>query len=221
MDQFKDTLASGMRLVLFLTIPSAVGLIALSTPIVSLVYQHHALTPIGTARAATALVGYSFQIPFVGVDQMLIFAFYARRDTLTPMLVGVLGVTTYLISAWLLSPRFGILGLALANTLQNSLHALVLLVLLTAAVGGLSGRGLVPSIARSLLAAVVMGTGAASLSALIRAHVTSTHLAGQAATALVPLAFALILYVGTTALLRSPELAFARDIALRKRPVDG
>ena len=103
MDAFKDTLAAGMRLVLFLTIPAALGLIALSTPIVSLVYQHHALTAADASHISTALNGYAIQIPFVGIDQMLIFSFYARKDTLTPMLVGVAGVLIYIISAWPLS----------------------------------------------------------------------------------------------------------------------
>jgi putative peptidoglycan lipid II flippase len=218
MDRFKDTLAMGMRLVLFLTIPAAAGLIALAGPIVSLVYMHGALTTQEASRITAALIGYALQIPFVGVDQMLIFAFYARKDTLTPMLVGVVGVLIYVTSAWPLSSGFGIFGLALANSLQNSLHAIILLALLLTSVGALSGRGIPRSLFRSVAAALLMGGGAAALAALIHPHVSTTHLSGQAELALVPLGLAVVLYFGAAALLRSPELAYARDLARRRRP---
>jgi putative peptidoglycan lipid II flippase len=218
MDQFKDTLAAGMRLVLFLTLPAAVGLIALSTPIVALVFQHSALTALDAARISTALNGYAIQIPFVGIDQMLIFSFYARKDTLTPMLVGVAGVIVYVVSAWPLSSSLGIFGLALANSLQNSLHAAILLALLFSSVGALSHRGILSSLARSVTAAVIMGAAAWLLASAIRSHVEPGHLAGQAAVALIPLLVGAALYIGVLAALHSRELSIARDIALRRRP---
>lgn len=217
MDAFKNTLAAGMRLVLFLTLPAAVILISLSGPIVSLVYQHRALTSEDASRIATAVQGYAIQIPFVGIDQMLIFSFYARKNTVTPMIVGVAGVVIYVTSAWPLSSAFGIFGLALANTVQNSLHALILLALLFGTVGRLSHRGILTSLSRSLAAALIMGAGAWLLASFIRPRVDPTHLAGQAAVALIPLCVAAIVYLGVATLLGSSELLVARDIALRRR----
>ncbi|GAC1467543.1 MAG: murein biosynthesis integral membrane protein MurJ [Chloroflexota bacterium] len=154
---FKDTLALGIRFVLFLTIPAGAGYIVLATPIVELLFQHgHHWRHLDTANTALALQGYAIQIPFVGVDQLLIFAFYARKNTLTPMLVGVVGVGIYLMSAMILLPRLQIFGLALANTLQNSLHAIILLSLLLLTTGRFGGRLMFRSIVTSVVATAVM-----------------------------------------------------------------
>lgn len=212
-DQFKDTLATGMRLVLFLTIPAAVGYIVLATPIVSLLFQHGHFQPVATRRTALALSGYALQIPFVGIDQLMIFAFYARKDTVTPMAVGVGGVAIYVISALLLLPRYHILGLALANTIQNTAHALILLVLLLVSLGTLAGRGIGRGIATSIAAAGAMATSAGVLAPVLAGRVDTKILAGQAVAALAPIAVAAAVYIGVAAGLRSPELALIVGLA--------
>lgn len=213
MDQFKDTLATGIRFVLFLTIPAAVGFLALSTPIVSLLFQHGVkFTPVDTDRTSIALVGYAIQIPFVGLDQLLIFSFYARKNTVTPMLVGIAGVLIYIVSALILGPAYRILGLALANSIQNSAHALILLVLLFYAIGSLGGRGILVSILKALVAASVMGVAAFFASLGLRQVVNAHVLLGQAVDALIPLSLAIVLYLGVSAVLRSSELRLASRI---------
>ena len=57
-------------------------------------------------------------------------AFYARKDTRTPVAVGVVTVVLYLVSALALIGPLDVAGLALANAIQNSAHGLILLVLL-------------------------------------------------------------------------------------------
>lgn len=206
MEQYKDTLAAGIRLALFLTIPAAIGYLTLSVPIVSLLYQHHHFTGHDTVQTAAALTGYAIQIPFVGLDQMLIFSFYARKDTVTPMLVGVVGVAIYILSALLLKPGLQILGLALANTIQNSVHGLILLVLLFTTIGGLTNRGIIRSVLSSLLAGAGMGLVAYLLSSWIRSTYGASGLIRQAGDALIPVLIGAAVYVGLSIALRSREL---------------
>jgi len=70
--------------------------------------------------------------------------------------VGVVGVGIYLMSAMILLPRLQIFGLALANTLQNSLHAIILLSLLLLTTGRFGGRLMFRSIVTSVVATAVM-----------------------------------------------------------------
>ncbi len=222
--EFKKTLALGIRFVLFLTLPAAAGYIALGSPIIALLNQHGQFHASDTQHAATALAGYAIQIPFVGVDQLLIFAFYARRNTVTPMLVGVLGVCVYVVSAFILLPRLQILGLALANTLQNSLHALILLVILVGAIGGLGARDILPSVGRSLAATAVMWIAAwGALSGVGGVLTTHNGPAFRLVDVALPMCAAVIAYLGSHAVLRSQELNLLvsllreRGPALRKR----
>ncbi|HLY29720.1 MAG TPA: lipid II flippase MurJ, partial [Ktedonobacterales bacterium] len=82
---FKRTLTLGMRLGLLLMVPAMVGLIALDTPIVALLFQHGTCQAGCTARNALALQNYAYQLPFLALQQLLIAAFYARKDTVTPV----------------------------------------------------------------------------------------------------------------------------------------
>jgi putative peptidoglycan lipid II flippase len=213
MDEFKSTLATGIRLVLFLTVPAALGYIALATPIAGLIYQHGHTGSAGVDKVATALRGYAIQIPFVGVDQLMIFAFYARKNTVTPMLIGILGVAIYVVGALILLPRLHILGLALANTIQNSLHAVILMTLLLAAIGTLEGTRVLAGIGKTLLAGAVM-CGGTVLAVIGLTHAVSGHSTkAHAMEVFLPMLLAVTLYVGISRLLRSEDLALVTEIA--------
>jgi putative peptidoglycan lipid II flippase len=212
-EQFKQTLAMGVRLVLFLTIPAAVGFLVAGTPIIRLILQHRDFTAHATTMTVQALSGYSLQIPFVGIDQLLIFAFYARRNTVTPMLVGVLGVAIYIASALMLKPHLHILGLALANTLQNSIHGLVLLALLLAAIGPFGGRPLVTGIARTLLSAGAMAIVTIGVVGISSSQLGTAAVSARLLTVATAILFAGISYLGCAALLRSEELRYVVGLA--------
>jgi len=62
-----------------------------------------------------------------GVDQPLIFAFYARRNTLLPNLVNGAAIAAYLVTALLLVEQLGVYGLILGNVAQWWTHALLML----------------------------------------------------------------------------------------------
>ncbi|HZU12910.1 MAG TPA: murein biosynthesis integral membrane protein MurJ [Chloroflexota bacterium] len=214
-ERFKDTLALGIRFVLFLTIPAAIGYLALGTPIVTLLFQHHHFTPGNTHQTVQALLGYAPQIPMVGLDQMMIFSFYARKDTLTPMLVGVLGVLVYVTTGIILKARYYVLGLAAANTIQNSTHAIVLLVLMVLAIGPLQRRGITASVARSLGAGLAMGAATAGLAGFLSAALGDATLITRATLVLLPVVAGSAIYVAAAAALRSPELRVAWRVARR------
>jgi len=216
MDDFKDGLVLGIRVVLFLTVPAALGYLVLATPIVSLVFQSGHFTPANVSRTAAALSGYAIQIPFVGIDQLMIFAFYARKNTITPMLVGVLGVGIYVVSGYLLIPRLHVFGLALANTIQNSAHAVILLALLLLSIGKLDRRGLSLAVVKIGLAGAAMAGGAALLLYFMSARVGAGGFAAHALLSLPPLLLGAGLYFATAALLKSQEIELLLGL-LRRR----
>jgi putative peptidoglycan lipid II flippase len=156
LERFKHALAQAMRLCLFAIIPAFAMLAALRGPIIQLLFERYAFDTSATAATALAFLLYSPQLPFVALDQLMIFAFYSRKDTRTPMLVGLLGVGIYLVAGLtLIGPaRMGVYGLVLANTIQNTLHAVVLFVLLIRAIGSLGERGIGRAATMSVVASV-------------------------------------------------------------------
>ncbi|HXL37103.1 MAG TPA: lipid II flippase MurJ, partial [Ktedonobacteraceae bacterium] len=145
-ERFKETLLLGFRIGLLLMIPAAAGLIVLREPIVALLFQHHNYSQQDAARTAVALQNYAYQLPFVAMDQLLIAAFYARKNTIIPVVVGMISILGYLAVALPFWSTIGMPALAFANTVQNSLHAIILLVLLRMVIGHLGLREIMPTV---------------------------------------------------------------------------
>jgi putative peptidoglycan lipid II flippase len=158
-DEFLDTLATGLRMVLVLILPAVIGLFALSEPVVTLVFEHGDFTSFDTEQTAQALRIYLLGTTFAAIDLPLVYAFYARKNTLTPALVGVLGVGLYLVSALIptLLHELRMIDLVLANSVQLTGHALAMLWLINHRVGSLSGRGLRRTTIKALMASLAAG----------------------------------------------------------------
>ena len=136
LDRFRGTLSTGLKLVLVIIIPSAVGLFVLGRPIIELIFQHGAFTAGDTMATWRALRFYLIGLPFSAVDLPLVFAFYSQKNTVTPVIVGVIGVAAYVAVAPLLAFVFdlGYLGLVIGNSVQLTLHAVIMLIVF----GGIS-----------------------------------------------------------------------------------
>jgi putative peptidoglycan lipid II flippase len=154
MDRFKETLLLGFRLGLLLMIPAMVGLIILQTPITQVLFAHgHAKNP---GLIALALQNYAYQLPFVAMDQLLIAAFYARKNTIVPVVVGFVSILGYLAIAIPFHRTWGLPAMAFANAFQNSLHGIILLVLLRMSIGSLHIRKMIPTVAKIVLASALL-----------------------------------------------------------------
>lgn len=217
-ERFKETLLLGFRLGLLLMIPAAAGLIVLRTPIVDLLFLHGHYTPRDTALTAIALQNYSYQLPFIAIDQLLIAAFYARKNTVTPVVVGIVSFLGYLAVALPFWQTIGMPALAFANSVQNSLHAVILLVLLRFAIGHLRIREMIPAFLKIVVATVAMVAVAWGLQVLLD-HValfSLEHLLGRLLTVGVAGGAATLVYVGSVLLLRVEEVRLVRGAVLAK-----
>ncbi len=157
LDGYRDTLQMGLRMVLLLIVPAAVGLFILAEPIVRLVFERGEFVAYDTYWTAITLRVYLIGLIFAAVDQVLIIAFYSRQDTWTPALVGIIAIGVYLVVALPLVAPFQILGLVFANSMQHLSHAVIMLFLLQRYLNGLTGGGMIGALWRILLAAVGMG----------------------------------------------------------------
>lgn len=139
-DAFRRTLAKGLRMVLVLVAPALVGLWLLAEPTVRVLFERGAFTAADTASVVMAVRVYLFGALFAAIDFPLIFAFYARNNTLLPALVGVLSVLVYVAVALALVSGLGFLGLVWGDTAKQAAHALTMLGLLFWKVGLLHGK---------------------------------------------------------------------------------
>ncbi len=159
----RHTLATTLRMVFFVTLPAAVGLLVLRRPLVALLFERGAFQAASTDAVAWALAFYALGLVGHAGVEIVVRAFYALHDTWTPVWVGglamslnvVLSLTLPGVFAGMGLPAHG--GLALANSVATLLEMGGLMALLRPRLGGLEGRTLGVSVARSGLAAGAMG----------------------------------------------------------------
>lgn len=211
-------LRSALGQVVFLTVPAALGLLVVRTPLVSLLFQRGAFTMADTRETVYALLFYLPGIPAFACAKVAVTPFHAAQDTRTPIRIAVvcLGVNLVLNLSLMGSLRQG--GLALATTVSSWLNVILLLRLARrnmnqAAFAGLGGHAarivLAGLLALGVAAAVTMLAGFDSPSA-------ASTLSARLIQTLVPLAVFASVYVGTSMLLGCRD---ALDLlrALRRR----
>lgn len=138
---YRATLARGLRMVLVLIVPLLVGLGLLAEPAVRVLFERGQFTAADTAQVESALHVYLVGAFFAALDFPLIYAFYARNNTLLPALVGLLSVLVYAVVALLLLEGLGFLGLVWADTAKQCAHAVIMLALLYWKLESVSRRG--------------------------------------------------------------------------------
>ena len=84
----KATLAFSLRIVSFITIPAAVGLIVLREPIIRVLFEHGQFVAESTELTTRALFYYAFGLPAFAAIRLIVPAFYSSHDTRTPVLVA-------------------------------------------------------------------------------------------------------------------------------------
>ncbi len=223
-DGFRNIFGRGLRLVLVLLLPATAGLFALSLPIVQLIFQHGYFTPQDAAMTSLALRCYLIGLPFAGVDFLLNYSFYARQNTRTPAIVGVISVGFYFVTALLLKERIGFLGLVLADSAKQAAHATIMTVLLYRSVARLHGQHVLRTLGFGSLAAVMMAVVAAAAAAFLTPRVPAGKL-GYLIIVAVAGGIAGAFYLIVLRLFKVEEIAQIGDVArirlgLRRRPHD-
>jgi len=159
-EEFKETVSFAFRLGSFICIPAAVGLIALSTPILNLLLQRGAFNYFATEMTAKALLCYSIGLWAIGGVRVLAPAFYSLQDTWTPFKIGLicLGVNIVLILIFIHPLKHA--GLALATSLSSMLNLFLLYWKLNRRLGGFDVVKNIKSLLRTFLCGLLMGTAA-------------------------------------------------------------
>jgi putative peptidoglycan lipid II flippase len=145
----------GVRLILLLNVPAAVGLALLSSPIVRLLYERGKFTADDTATMAPLLAWFALGMPFFAVTSLMTRAFYATKDAVTPVKIAALSFVVNIGLGWWLKDVWGAKGLVVASTAAVVIQAVALQHQL-----GVSLPGMVFGDLWRTLAKIVVGTAA-------------------------------------------------------------
>jgi putative peptidoglycan lipid II flippase len=204
--RMRQAVQQAIRWILFLTLPTAILMIVLRRPIVNLLFQYGSFGPELREATQAAFLFYSLGLAGHALVQILARAYYASRDTATPLALTLISIGLNVVLDVLLAPILFINGLALANAISTLVEAALLLTLLaTRARLRLVGLGL--SSAKQVWASLLMGV---AMFAFIRATNVTVDLEqtkiGLAFQTLIASAVGGVVYLAAAYLLRIGEL---------------
>ena len=164
-EEFVGLLTRSMRLLAVVMIP--VGVLAALLRVEAVAILFGQLDP-GTIRVtADTLLGFLFGLPAHALIAVLARAFYARQDTLTPVLVAVATVVVNTTLAAVLVRPLGLPGLAIAIAIAAWLEAAALMLLLRRREGPLGLASVVDVGVRTLVASAIAGVIALAVLLLV------------------------------------------------------
>jgi putative peptidoglycan lipid II flippase len=159
MKKFRHKVVEGLRLALFLTIPSSIGLAVLSVPIIGIIYERGAFTAYDTSQTGLALQAYAIGLASYACIKVLAPTFYALDSPSIPVRISIIGIILNLILNYVFIKilKLGIVGLPLSTSIVALINMLQLAWALRRKLGSLEGRKFLGFGIKLLLIAGIMG----------------------------------------------------------------
>jgi putative peptidoglycan lipid II flippase len=155
------TLLGTVTLVSFVTLPAAVVMAVLSRPVIGLLFGGGRFDSVDVTVTAATLAAYAFSLVGTGHVKVMATAFFAQKNTRTPMWGSLIALIIFTVACAALVGPWGTVGLGWANTIAMVGFAAFLTVLYAQRYGFRNAR--VPSaflaLGRQLVAGGALAAG--------------------------------------------------------------
>jgi putative peptidoglycan lipid II flippase len=220
--EFVSLLGRSLRLMLFVMLPIAVVGAVAAGPVVTILFGYGKVDATGIEVTARTLVAFLAALPSETAIVLLARAFYAARDTRTPVAAALVAVAVSVAISIALAPSLGVVGLALGIAIASWLEALILFALLDRRVPTLDVASIVRGGGLAAGCAAAAGAGAwlvLDVGRLVLGPAPGKiGIAGELGVAALVTA---VVYLGLARLLRIPEVPTIVHLlrsALRRGP---
>src|SRR4029077_12758633 len=199
------TLANGLRHILFVLVPAAAVILALSDPIIRLVYQRGEFGPEETILVRTALFWFAFSLPTNGVYLLQTRTFFSLQKPWQATALAVIDLAVSAVAALALYGPFGVGGIVAGTGIGTSAAVFAQAFILWRKFGGLELGRLLSTTVRISIASLVLAAVA-----WVAWDLLDGALGRSTVAQIVSLGTAMVLggvaYVGAAWLLRIAEL---------------
>ncbi|HWO84121.1 MAG TPA: murein biosynthesis integral membrane protein MurJ [Solirubrobacterales bacterium] len=214
-ENLRATMANGMRQILFVLVPAAAAILALSDPMIRLIYQRGEFAPAQTAVVATALFWFAFSLPTNGLYLLQTRTFFSLQKPWQATALAVIDLVVSAVAALALYKPFGVGGIVAGTGIGTSAAVVAQAVILRRRFGGLELGRLFSTAARITVAAAAL----AAISWIVwdvLDEALGRGLGGQIVSLGAGLAAGGIVYVAVAKLLRVAELEQMSRLLLRR-----
>jgi putative peptidoglycan lipid II flippase len=224
-DQMCRTLESSIPNLMAVLVPCALGILALALPITRLTYlwSDGMFDDVSAVRTARALAFYAPGLVAFGLHKTLVPAFYAMKDTSTPVRVAVqmVGLNFVLNVLFVITwpVEFKHAGLAFATVITSFLSCYLLARLLRERIGAIGWRQIGRKTVRIVVAALLMAGAAAWVESAVRLGLASAGWGGKLSESIGLLAGVLTgvgVYIGIAFVLCGEQVKALREVLARR-----
>lgn len=127
---FTEHLSKRIGEILFLIVPSSIGLFLLREPLVRIILKSGAFTEWDAIVTSRILGILCFSLFAASLIPLISRAFYALKNTYTPLVLGIITLIVNASLSFTLAPKIGVTGLAIANAVAVVLNLLLLYIFL-------------------------------------------------------------------------------------------
>ncbi|HET8565435.1 MAG TPA: murein biosynthesis integral membrane protein MurJ [Solirubrobacterales bacterium] len=215
-DNLRSTMANGMRQILFVLVPAAAAILALSTPMIRLVYQRGEFDPAQTTVVATALFWFAFSLPTNGLYLLQTRTFFSLQRPWQATALATIDLLVSALAALALYSPFGVGGIVAGTGIGTTVAVIAQAVILRRKFGGLELRRLLSTGTRITIAAA----GLAAIGWLVwdvLDQALGRGLGGQVVSLGAGLTAGGLVYVAVAKVLRVEELEQITRLLRRRR----
>jgi putative peptidoglycan lipid II flippase len=214
-ENLRATMANGMRQILFVLVPAAAAILALSDPMIRLIYQRGEFDPAQTAVVATALFWFAFSLPTNGLYLLQTRTFFSLQKPWQATALAVIDLVVSAGAALALYKPFGVGGIVAGTGIGTSVAVVAQAVILRRRFGGLELGRLFSTAARITIAAAALA-GVSYMVWDVLDEALGRGLGGQIVSLGASLAAGLAVYLSVAKLLRVTELEQMSRLLLRR-----
>jgi putative peptidoglycan lipid II flippase len=217
----KKTLTFAVRIVAYITVPAAIGLMTLREPIIRMLFQHGQFVAESTRLTARPLLYYAIGLPALACVKLIVPAFYSARDTKTPVIVALISfflnifLNIVFLQNFYLYKRFQNGGPALATAIATIFDFVILFAVFRLRYGSLGSFGILRSLGKISVCSLIMGVGCL----LANHYANNMHDPAffiQLVVFIAMILGATLVYIGLTWLFKCPEIEEVYGIAMRR-----
>lgn len=213
-----DNFSYTLRRILFFIIPSTVLLITLRAQIIRVILGTGEFSWRDTVLTINSLGFFALSLFAQASTPLLTRVFYARQNSKTPFLIGLIIVVINIFLSLFLGKRMGVAGLALAFSLSSILSFMLLWLRLYFEMGDLDQKNIIISVLKFSFAALVAGFFIQAGKALIWPFIDMSTFWGVLSQGLVAGLLGLGVYFLLTYLLKSEEMIELIQIVKKRLP---
>jgi putative peptidoglycan lipid II flippase len=214
-DNLRETLAKGMRQIVFILLPATASILVLSEPMIRIVYERGEFGPDQTELVATALFWFAFSLPTNGMFLLLSRTFFGLQQPWIPTAIagGNLAVTA--IASLLLYEPYGVAGIVAATAIATTASVVAQVILLRGRLGGIEATRFISTTVRVAVGSALLALVSYEAWVLLD-EALGRGLLGQIVSVSVALGLGGVAYLACSRLLRIPELDQILSLARRR-----